>query len=288
MLPRVLCSLAALALAVSAQAQTYTLKIKSYPDEGKVIETKEVDKITSSTTATDEAGKVLQDRKEGMTKEIAATMKVLKAGDPKPAKYVREFSRAVVITGEKEQKLPYSGRTINYEKKDDKYALTAEGDPKLGDRELAELIAKANQTADDVEKVLLPEKAVAEGDTWQVDPKKVVKALGDGGEPIMDKVKATGKLTKVYKKGDQQWGVIEVPIEIPFKSLKQAPNVKVNEALLKLTMTLDVPIDGSSTEGSLKASGQMTIKGEIDAGGMKVSINNVTEMNHEKIVTAKK
>ena len=73
----------------------------------------------------------------------------------------------------------------------------------------------------------------------------------------MVRVKATGKLTRVYKKAGQQWYTVEISVAAPVK--KVGPWVLDKPIPFQMKMTVDAVLDGSSTADQLK--GQLTVRG---------------------------
>jgi len=283
----------ALALAVlvgAAQGQEYTLKFKSYPDKGQTFVVKESDKGTT-TSKIDVNGMTVNDDKK-TAKEIEYDLKVVKPGDPKPAEFTRTYAKAENNENGKTTKLPYAGRTIIFTLNKDEYKVTAEGEPSLTDKDLADLVKQGKDPIAGLDPILDPGKKVKVGDTWNPDKEKLIEVFGKEtfGKVDMDKSKVTGKLLKVYDKGKQQWGSIELVIEIVIKELSgPASALKFSEpAVLKMTLTIDRPIDGSSPVMLAKGKMNLAFKGSIEQGGMTINIDSKIASDLEHTTTEKK
>src|SRR5262249_48627271 len=178
----------------------YTIKIKK-SGQGDVTKQKieETDKSTSKLEGAD--GKALKETKvETTVKQADKETVIEKVNGKKATKLRREYTEAVVKSGDKETILPYKGKTVVIEKKDDgKYHFTIEGDKELTGRD-AELLDRSfnkggDSDDDTMEKAILPKKPVKEGDTWTIDAASIAKAFEkDAAQPLpVDKEKASGK-----------------------------------------------------------------------------------------------
>src|SRR5262249_38776204 len=155
------------------------------------------------------------------------------------------YEKATRTRNGKTEPRSYEGRTIVFEEKDGKYTVTAEGDKPLPKEDLDELTRKANEGSAEQEDAFLPQKPVKVGDTWKVDGKEVAKAFAKSGELDPELTSAEGKLTKAYKEGDHQFGVLTLTLKL---APKPPPNVKFDKPpVVEMTITLDVAIDGSAT-----------------------------------------
>ena len=71
-------------------------------------------------------------------------MTVVEKGEKHLSKYKMSFAKAVQGEAGKLTALPYQGRMILFERKGDKYAASAEGEPALAAKDLEPLVNKAN------------------------------------------------------------------------------------------------------------------------------------------------
>jgi len=228
----------------------YTVKAPRPPAKGKSVKVSE--KVTVS-----EKAKVGDMNVASKKKQVAVYVEKTLDADEKTGtrkKFSRVYESAKEYEGDESSKLPYHGRTIVAKRDGDKWELSAEGKPELGEDDLKDLTMRITE-AEKPQDALYPTKPVAVGGKWALDAKEVAKFL-DG--PIVkvdaDSIKGEGKLVKAYKKGDVQWGTIEYTITFEatlliFKGLKS-----------ELKATVDQPLDGGSSAG--KATSNVKIAGK--------------------------
>jgi hypothetical protein len=268
------CLLLLPALALGALApETYTIKFKHYPSVGKIVTVKDTSKESGTVKVSDADGKVISDEKVDSGKEEVYTQKVLEKGDKKPKKFSQTYQKAILIKKGREMPRSYQGCTIIYDLKDNKYELTVEGDKPVTKEDMADLKKQANdQDSKEMDEILLPGKAVKVGDTWKLDVKKLGKSFGSGADLDAGKSKGEAKLIKVYSKNKKQYGVIELDMKLAIKGLPG--NLKFDPpATTDMKMTLDVCIDGSDSDGTLKMAGKLKGKGTIEQMGMKFTMD---------------
>jgi hypothetical protein len=269
----VLTALVVLPLASAlASAQSYALKIKGQPAEGKSVTVKETVKVNLAFNVA-LGGNVIKEEKKVMTEEKQYTEKILQADDKGAAKFTREYAKATKGENDESKSLSYAGKTITFERKGERYEATGDG---VEPKELAELAKKAGSKQH--EQALAPKKSVQVGDTWPVPPEMFAELLGElKGGADLEKLKGQGKLTKVYKKDGQQWGTLEISGTVPLK--KFGPLLLDKPLPFQLKMTLDAPIDGSSTANEAKMV--MTIKGvsEFEQNGQTITLDVALEAN---------
>jgi hypothetical protein len=271
------CVLSAVALVVllagQAPAQTYTLKIKSSPDKGESIVVQHLDKSTTEVKVTTEDGKVLDESKNEQSREEAYTETVLEKGKKHPTKYKRAYTKAREKEGKKELKRSYAGRTVVFTGKNGKFTVAVEGKPDLAKKDLKELTSEANKPRDDDVENLLPSKPVKVGETWKISGKALARTFPD---VAAGKSKGMGKLVKVYRKGKQQWGVLEFTLTFAYKEQEKV----TFEGPGRFTMTLETAIDGSTALGKMKVQGQFKAKQIDEKDGKKFLIHFTNRMSH--------
>jgi hypothetical protein len=244
-----------------ARAQSYTLKIKEFPAPGKSITVTSTGKTNSSFKIA-LGGMVLKEDKKTEIEESEYVEKVLAAGSgPRPQKYSRAYTKATRGEAGTPVKLFQHGKTILFESQGDKYQATVDGDmPKdeEGKKALESLARSASKASFEA---MLPKEAVPVGGTWTVPGKLVLDNLPEFKDTDPAAIKAQGKLLKAYKKDGQQWGTVELIIDLPLKNLGEGP--VLNKAIpMQLKATIDAAIDGSSTAGTM--TGLVTVKGSTD------------------------
>lgn len=198
------------------------------------------------------------------------------AGSKKPTKLTRAYEVAGYTKDGKRTTHDYQGKTVLIEKKGEKYVFTA-NDAEIAGDDAEELESEFNKK-DDVpleDEDLMPDKPVAVGGTWTVDPKKITAAFESGGPFTLDagKTKVTGKLVKVYEKAGKRFGVIELAMTLAVKELKidnqelpMKPGSKITA-----TTTFDVCVDGTAHAGSEKSAMTFDLHGEIPNGTIAVT-----------------
>jgi hypothetical protein len=260
-------------VAASAAAQEYTLRIKSMEDVGVKVRIKSSHATAGSIKVIDASGKVLQQLAPNQTEEEDYTETILEKGERAPQKYRQTYRTARTVEGQGEKKAshPYiwQGRALEYELRGGKYTVTPDGEPTIPDEVLKTLAARANQrTTAEFDKVFDPGKPVAVGDRWSLS-RKLLTAFKDEGELDLERSKGTGKLVKVYDKDGKRFGVIAVDLQLAFKTLRGTPFDP--PALSTLHLSLDTPIDGSSTEATIRTTGRFTGTKVLEQKGQKLS-----------------
>jgi hypothetical protein len=257
-------------LAASAAAETHTIRLKEYPDPKKPVEVREKLKSAGGVKVTDNAGKVVVDSTKNVEEsEQEYTETVLEAGDKHPKKYRCVYRKAVKGEGKKPTAEPFEGRTVIFERDGDRYRVGAEGKPALEGEVLRRLSRAASLKLKYRTKDLVPDKAVTVGDTWKVSVKALAGVAGLGGGEKLDeaKSKATGKLVKVFRKDGAQWGVLEFRLEGAVTALDRVRFE--TPAKLDMTLTKEVPIDGSADVGKESGTIKLKGKGTLAAAGKK-------------------
>src|SRR5438552_2317991 len=128
--------LLALVLASNAGAQSYTIKLKHYPDGGKSAVNKDTSRQTGKIKIVDANGKAIKDDTTTETEDIVYTETTLETDGQAQTKYKRSYEKAVYRTGDKEAKHSYEGGTVVFELKDGKYQIAVDGEPALDKKDL--------------------------------------------------------------------------------------------------------------------------------------------------------
>jgi hypothetical protein len=202
-----------LGLAPAEEAQN--IKIKKAA-KGDAVKTDDTEETNTALVATDGAGNKVLEQKEKISKTNVYTETILekKEGDDKATslKRVYEKARGVGKDGKEEIK-SYEGKTVLIEKKGDKYVFSIEGGKEITGKDAEDLDKSFNKEKGlsdaEMEKYLLPAKAVKSGDTWKVDAKSLMKDLGKSDKDITiafddDKTEGYGKLLEAYSQS-RRW-----------------------------------------------------------------------------------
>jgi hypothetical protein len=256
-----------LACSLEASAQTYTIKLKSHPDAGKTVTVQVTDKETTSTKTIDAKGKAQEEVAANSSETVyALTVLARKKGAEPPEKYTRAYVKATETDGGKTRAFSYQGRTVVFEKKDGKYRVGVVGKQPLDEEDLERLIEKANDGPDKevvFDRAITPDRAVAVGDRWPVDPVALTSRMG----LVLDRKasRADAKLVKAYRKGKSQFGVIQVEVKLAVKEVAREARFDP-PAVMEVKMTIDTAIDGSSTARTEIVSARFKGKGRPLAG----------------------
>jgi hypothetical protein len=274
---RLLClALLVVPLAIAAENEKQTIKIKHHPDEGKSTVTKSLTKETGSVKVLDKDGNVIHMEDVNNEKEEVSTETVLEKGDKKPLKYKVAYEKATYTKKGEKEKHSYDGKTLIYTLKDGKYTISVEGGGTLDDKEEAELLKKANEDAGQ----LMPGKPVAVGDKWELPSKFLLKNFGEKADLNADKTKGTATLKKVFTKDGKTMGVIEFDMNLAIKTLKGEAEITFDPPVdTHVTMTLETAIDGSSATGTMTTIVAFEGKGTLSVNGMDLAIELKNKAN---------
>jgi hypothetical protein len=195
-------------------------------------------------------------------------------GASKPAKLTRTYEKAEEIIDGNSKTLSVEGKTVTIEMKVGKYSYTVDGKP-VGADVAKMLDGEFNKKdKDEAHDLMFPKKAVKPGESWKVDAEKLAKGLGDGGLKLdATKIEAGGKLVRVYKDGDAQFGVIEIKVTAPITDLAGKAPIKVKSGSMAVTTSGDGCIDGTTAKG--KTTTVMEFK--IDGGGPEFTLSIVAK-----------
>jgi hypothetical protein len=165
----------------------------------------------------------------------------------------RKYEKATVTADGETKTLPYEGKTVLIEKKGEKYTFRIEGGDELSGADARELDSQFNQwgtvSDEQMEKAILPNKAVKVNEEWQLDPAALAQAFKDAVELDPAKTSGMGRLERAYKKGGRQFGVLVFRLKIaPRALLEKGKRVPLEPGAAWTTnVRWDVCIDGSTT-----------------------------------------
>lgn len=245
----------------------YTIKLKHAAAGDVAMHSREQTK-TEAITIADKDGNVLQEKKQTTVETNKFKEEIIekKAGQ-RSTKAKRTYSEATKKSDDATEKRSYDGQTVLIELKDDGYHFTVDGKELTGDDrgELPQNFDAKKPADEDMDKILLPTKAVSVNESWDIDGKKLTKLFGDEEKTAktldLDNVKANGKLVKAYKKDGRQFGLLNYKIEVPLKALEGEHPCREG-ATLVMTVEIDGCIDGSVEASS--ATFSMKIAGTAD------------------------
>lgn len=185
-------------------------------------------------------------------------------------------------------KLPLDGLTVVIEKGGDKYTFAGADGKALPKAAAAELEGEFNKRDEEFgPDALFPAGPIKPGDTWDVTA-KLVKAVTGGDAPFVPvegKAKATAKLLKLSNEGGRTVGDLAITGDIPLAELRAAKGpqltLRPGGSGLKLDMTGRAVLDGSAPGGGATGTLVVTIDGETQGIGVKVTATVKTESKVE-------
>lgn len=282
-----------LAAALPAPAQEkFDIKLKKAGvGETELIEKTEVE--NNASYLTDLAGKKLKDM-EKLKKETRTVYRetvLEKPADAKrPTKLKRRYEKAVVINDGKATMLAYEGKTVVIEKKEDGYRFFIEGGDELKGKEAALLAKEFNKKSPgpDFEKLLMPGRAVAVGDTWKLDTAAILEELKSDKDAMqVDEagVQGTGKLVKAYQKDGRQFGVLHIKLTLPIKAIPAAKGLEIGKGTKMVILAdMDLCIDGTAPLGTVVGRVEMDLRGTLvgQQTGILATTRSVLTESHKE------
>jgi len=196
------------------------------------------------------------------------------AGAKRPTKLVRVYSVSEKTEKGKTTKAAYVGQPVLIEKKGDRYEFSVKG-KSLTEAEAPDLFKKFSKKKDEEpqNEDFLPTKPVKVGESWTVPADKseqMFKSLSDDRMKV-DAKKSTvgGKLLKVYKKDDAQFGVLELTFTIVVTELDLGGQFAKTTTGRKIVMkgTVDTCIDGTVPFEDNKFEVTVDIGADLPNGG---------------------
>ena len=125
----------------------------------------------------------------------------------------------------------------------------------------------------DPAKVLAPKKPVKVGESWSPDPVETAKIFDEDMASSIDPKQSSSKFTllSVEKRGGSEFGKITGTMEM---ALGQMGPLKLEKAIpMKLSIELDVCIDGSSTAGVMKMKVELKGASAASVEGQAVQLD---------------
>lgn len=278
----------------SAQEEAITIKMKTRAAGDVSVVTKK-ESVTTKLKVEDAKGNTVVDKNEVKSEvhEYKETIQEREGSKP-PTKFERAYTKSQVKAGDEVEDLELKGKTVVFVLKGDKYTFKLKdgGDvsARAAETFTKELARKTETSNAELEKLMLPKKAVKPGETWKLDIEPVLANLFKNGEIEFHLKKAigTGKLLKAYKKDGRLFGEIRYDIMVPLKAMGKVPTQMVFNDGAKLTMELklDTCIDGTSDAGTMQA--RVAIVGNASTGDAVVHLDVTSLLNGTQTEPAKK
>jgi len=274
------CLLAALLTSAAARAPEDPPAQGPYPitlkEAGRgTVRLAEVSQSTlSSTKIVDAAtGRPLQEKAARSAQESAYRETVLDTapGQRRPLRLRREYQKAIAWTDGRPEVLPYQGKAVVIEKEGALYQFLLEGVAELTGPAARVLEAEFNKEDNsDLQRLLLPARAVRPGESWRVDMGPVAGAWQRRTGMRVDAARSSGagRLDRVYRKDGRLFGVMAFRLEMPIAALAAGGGPARADAgsRVRMDVALDCCIDGGSS-GTLRADFWADGTAVVAAGG---------------------
>jgi hypothetical protein len=268
-LPLAVC-LALLLPAARAEAQeTYTIHLKP-PGEGETTRYEDT-LITEMTTRQTDASGVLVAKRQDRSVRRAVYQETILQRYPMSGKirsFRRQCERATLEVNKKETQLPYHGRAFTVERDPEGCRVCFEGaaPPEEFVHGLEEGFARKKDH--DPLAGLLPGKAVSAGESWACDPRPLLQAWPkpDQVRVAADRARGTGRLSKVYRRDGQLFGVLEFRVEAPVAGVEFGGRAALeSDAALTFVLTVDACIDGAASTFALRMQDELRVRVRLPA-----------------------
>jgi hypothetical protein len=242
--------------------EKFLLRVKDHPDMGRLMRLRQKQAQIARTRTTDEGGKLLSDDRKTRTSEQVLALKVLEGGQ-RPARLQMTFEKSSTNDGKKSVALPFEGQTVYLRLHGDRYEASTQNNT-LSKDDLARLAAQHSASLAARTANLLPAKPVAVGQARAIGSKNMAPLFAVLGlNP--QQARGTGKLLRVFKKGNQQWGVLRFHFQFTVPMKNDAEAMRGD-----LFLTLELAIDGSSAEYRGLAKSRFVRKQSVQEMGRTV------------------
>jgi hypothetical protein len=268
--------------------EKYTLKLKEpAPGDSFVFRGSENTKTVTKYEG-NQADMTVMETKKGHS--FLYTETYLKA-PAAPGSRQRSYDKALVTKEGDITILGLEGKTLLIEKKKDGFQFRWEGGgtPQGDDAERLEkeFDKKTNHFGDHN---LMPTKAVKLNESWPVDVAEYMKGADENTAKMYDvgRAKFSAKLTRVYKQGDSQFGVIDFEFELPCRNGVEINSYTILEGKVVVKGTFDGCIDGSVFARTTKIGVTFDLRASLGEGGQTLVYQVSTTMEESRKDVAKK
>ena len=192
---------------------------------------------------------------------------VLELTGGKPTRPTRAYQYAQAAeNGQPLHDLPYSGKLVAIEKKNDIYAFSVDG-RQLTPIEAKRLISEFDNPDNSIRDRVFPKTPVRVNEKWQVDNSVVSEMMRGGSGVDAEKSTITIKFTRAYTGVDgKTWGVFKGTMNLAVKNASPQAGTTIDKVIGEFTG--EFPLDGSSrnrtitfltaTVGSVTEQGKRT------------------------------
>lgn len=271
--------LAVLACALPVLADdTVIIKLKLDPAVGVAQKSSEVSKDRGVMKFEGPDGKTIEIHPEGsQTVNRDTILRVDKDG--RPTQFLRTYEKATESEDGKTKTFSYQGATLLYEKGADgkfRVGVGARGKEaaEIAPKDAERLFDKANKPGDRdaILRQLVTGKPVRVGDSWKLALKPMAEAM----EAELDESRSSisAKLTAVATKGKARVGTFEIEQRLAVKGFKQRGLEATFDppADYTMTATVELAIDGSSAEYTIRSKGGLKGQGKLAESGQTAKV----------------
>jgi len=275
----------ALALALLAQDKAYDLKLDSPRVPGRRLQVLEVQHTRLSMRVNGQPAAASEEKIH-----VEALEEVVSADGPGAFELRWTFSKAESLAEGKALPLGFQGKTVRVKKaKDGEPSYSYADGGALAEADLAALKKVFDEESDDAaSKALAPGKPVKAGESWSPDIRALADMLDKDMAQAVDVSKSSARFTlkSVEKRGAAEFGKIEGSVELALGAL--GPLKLETPLLMKMTIELDVCVDGSLPDGVAKFKAVMKGASSAEADGNKVNLDvDITSVGHATKASAK-
>ncbi len=287
---KLIATVAALVLVPSAALaqETYRIKLKE-PEKGDTALYCKRNTVRSNLKLTDNNGKIIDETRANKLDDRRYRQTVLekRPGAKRADKLERQYLTAERYEGGRKVTMSYQGKTLLIEKRDGRYLFRIKGGQELDVNSsnpeeanaASELSAEFKMGPAALQDLghewVLPQKAVALGESWKIDPGPVVRELEAEGALKIDATRATaaGRLVRTFRRDGRQFGVIDLQMDLPILSLTEGgKTARVKDGKLAIRLALAGCIDGTSFANSLRGTVQANLDATLEFMGMPLQL----------------
>lgn len=273
--------------APAQDAYTITLKLPG-PGDVTVCE----DSVTSSmaTRKLNSAGDAINEGRSRTSRQIAFRDTVLEtdAKTGQATRLRRQCDKAILEDGGKGSVLPYHARIFTVERSGETCRVRFEGEapPTEFVAQMEASFAKM-KGREEIVRSLLPNRAVRVGDSWQFDAAPLLAAWPKPPQVRFTSAAAgSGKLREVSDRGGRRHGIMDFTVIAPVAGVEFGGHKAEVESdnCLKIDVTLDACIDGTSAAYTLRLSDDLTVRLRMDLPDGE-RVQGVISERHERTET---
>jgi|GEM_PF-1064161 len=262
-----------------------TIKLRRNQQGDKVRQTR-VETDTNIAALLDGTGAKVAEQKT--SKEVSSKFTeeiIAKEKGKRATKVKRTYESAQMKKDDQTVDVPLEGKTVIVERKGDKHSFQLAGGGTISQEAAAflrdEFKDKREDDASDLEESFVPKSPVKAGDTWKCDLAKLIKTFSKEGMKIdAKKSSANAKLLRTYSKDGVPFGVLDVEMVFTITDFGKGGATEpklAKDATMKIHMTMDVAIDGSTSSGKGTVTMDLRALMKVKQGDMDVDVDVVNK-----------